>query len=85
MRYVISYDLIAPNKNYQPLYDALASVGARRILLSQWIVRWDNVDSPRIRDWVRQYVDSNDRVFVDCIDRAQDWAGLNLMVDPNKI
>lgn len=83
MRYVISYDLNV-NKNYQVLWDALRSVGAQRILYSQWIVRWDNASAVGIRNWIQQHIDPDDRVFVDCIDRA-DWAGYNLMVDPNSI
>ena len=39
MRYIISYDLVAPGRNYQPLSDELARIGAQRVLLSQFAVR----------------------------------------------
>ena len=35
----ISYDLVAHNNNYEPLYSELLRLGATRILLSQWVVR----------------------------------------------
>jgi hypothetical protein len=82
MRYVISYDLMAPEKNYQPLGDALASAGAKRVLLSQWVVRWNSTNAVTICEWVRTFIDPNDRVLVACLD-SNDWAGWNLMVDPN--
>lgn len=42
MRYSISYDLVTPGKNYQSLWDALYSLGAIRILASQWLVTLHN-------------------------------------------
>ena len=36
--YLISYDLLKPGKNYDPLLDALTQQGAKRVLLSQWIL-----------------------------------------------
>lgn len=37
--YVVSYDLIKSGKNHQPLYDALEKAGAKKIHLSQWVLK----------------------------------------------
>jgi len=84
VKYLISYDLLKPGQNYDNLVKALTQLGANRILLSQWIIRHNSTSSATLRDYVRQHVDANDRVLVNCLDTA-DWAGWNLMVDPNKM
>ena len=84
MRYAISYDLVAPGRNYQPLWDALGALGAVRILQSQWAVRRYDTSAVGIRDHVSQFMDRNDRLMVTCLD-GTDWAGRNLMADLNGI
>lgn len=84
MRYLISYDLDAPGKNYDKVIAALKAVGAQRVLLSQWVVRWNNTTATNIRSYVWSHMDANDRLLVSSLDSA-DWAGMNLMVDPNTI
>lgn len=37
--YLISYDLIKPEKDYPDLIAALERMGAKRVLLSEWMVR----------------------------------------------
>ena len=81
MRYVISYDLRNPGQDYQTLYDALAAIGAKRVLQSQWCARRNNTTAKGLRDHFRQYMDSNDRILVTSIDSAN-WSGWNLI---NKI
>lgn len=84
MRYVISYDLRQPGQDYDLLIDQLRQFGARRLLQSQWIVRWDGATAATIRNIITQYIDANDRLLVTCLD-SDDWAGRNLMVDPNEV
>ncbi len=84
MRYLISYDLDKPGQNYDAVIEALQTVGAQRVLFSQWIVRWNNTTAANIRSYVWKFMDANDRLLVSCLDSA-DWAGMNLMVDPNTI
>jgi hypothetical protein len=61
--YLISYDLLTPGKNYDPLIDALTQQGAKRVLLSQWTL--NTYCSPKqIRDWARRYMDNNDRILI---------------------
>ena len=84
MRYIVSYDLLAPGRDYTTLTNELTKLGAQRVLLSQWIVRRNNTNAEAIRDYLRRFIDSNDRILVTCLDSA-DWAGWNLMVDPNTV
>jgi hypothetical protein len=61
--YLISYDLLKPGKNYDPLIDALTQQGAKRVLVSQWTL--NTYCSPKqIRDWARRYMDNNDRILI---------------------
>ena len=84
MRHVISYDLLAPGRDYTTLTNELRELRAQRILLSQWVVRRINTDAANLRDYLRRFIDSNDRILVTCLD-SNDWAGWNLMVDPNTV
>ena len=55
--YLISYDLLKPGKNYDPLIDALTQQGAKRVLVSQWTL--NTYCSPKqIRDWARRYMET---------------------------
>jgi hypothetical protein len=40
--YLISYDVTEKNHDYQSLWDFLDSLGAQRILYSEWAVPWNN-------------------------------------------
>lgn len=84
MRYLISYDLDSPGKNYDALIGALESVGAKRVLFSQWVVRWDGTSAVGIRDWVKTFIDTNDRILVVEID-GTGWASYRAMTDINSI
>ena len=84
MNYVISYDLLSPGKDYKTLTDTLFGLGARRILYSQWVVKRYNTNAVGIRDFLRGFIDSNDRLLVTCLD-SNEWAGWNLLVDPNTL
>ena len=82
MRYVISYDLITPGKDYQSLWTALAGLGAQRILLSQWAVRRHNTTATGLRDYLWPFLDRNDKLLVTSLD-SHDWASMNLTIDLN--
>ena len=84
MRYAISYDLRQPGRNYQKLYDELEKFGGQRILLSQWVARRTGTNAARLRDYIRRFIDSNDRLMVTCLD-DDDWAGWNLTNRPSKM
>lgn len=61
--FLISYDLISPGKDYSRLTTALTQAGAQRVLLSTWAMSADN-SARGIRDWLKQFVDENDRLAV---------------------
>lgn len=84
MRYVISYDLVAPGRNYQALYDALAALNAKRVLLSQWIANRTGTSPASLRDHLWQFMDNNDRLLVTELDGAG-WASQNAMVNPSTV
>ena len=84
MRYTISYDLKAPGKDYQTLWNALAAIGAKRVLESEWVANRTGTDTVKLRDHFRQFMDSNDRILVTELD-GPGWAGFNLMTDLNAI
>ena len=78
--YLISYDLLKPEKNYDPLIDALIQQGAKRVLLTQWAL--NTYSSPKqIRDWARRYMDNNDRILISEIN--SNWSGYGTLVDLN--
>ena len=76
--YVISYDLNAPGKDYQALYDELDRLGASRILLSQHAVNRTNTDAAGFRDHLWTFMDTNDRLLV-MARNSGNWAGMNLI------
>ena len=84
MQYAISYDLVAPGRDYQRLYNELSRLGGERILLSQWVVNLADTSARSLLTHLRQYVDTNDRLMVTCLD-SSDWAGVNLLADVSKI
>lgn len=62
--YIISYDLMAPGKNYEALYNAIKSYGTwGKITESCWIVV-SAFSAAVIRDQLSMYMDRNDRLFV---------------------
>jgi hypothetical protein len=79
--FFISYDLMTPGKDYQRLYDKLAALGAQRVLLSLWALR-GNYSATGLRDALKAFIDSNDRLLVD---ESNTWASYGALVDVNKI
>ena len=60
---VINYDLKAPGRNYQPLYDAIETYTHCTILESCWLVDTTK-NAEEVRDHLKGKMDSNDEVFV---------------------
>ena len=84
MKYVVSYDLRKPGRDYQTLYDALEKLNAKRLMQSEWCLRHNDTTAAKLRDHFRQYIDGNDRLLVISLDSGN-WASWNVMVDINKI
>ena len=70
--YLISYDLIAPHKEYPPLLDALKKMGAAKVLLSEWLVRSD-LSAKDIRDMLKKTIDANDKLLVVALTGEAAW------------
>ena len=85
MRYLVSYDLFnADADRYLAVGNVLEAMGAKRSLLSQWVIRVYLTDAQTIVEQVLPALLDGDRLLVACLDTA-DWAGRNLMVDPDAI
>ena len=62
--YLISYDLMAPSKDYPSLISAIKKYGTyAKVLESFWIIK-SNQSSSKIRDNLKSYIDENDKLFV---------------------
>ncbi len=61
--YIISYDLMAPGKNYSSLFEAISSYTNVKILESCYIIK-SSSDETAIRSYLTKYMDSNDRLFI---------------------
>ena len=79
--YYLSYDLIK-TKDYQTLYDELDKFGAKRVLESVWCFKYSRDNSSNLRDHFKKFIDSDDKLLVI---QSDNWAGYNLIFDPNKL
>jgi len=70
--YLISYDLQNPGKDYSMLTQALGKMGARRVLLSEWLLVSNEAPDNRVNT-VARYMDANDRLLVTEITRKSSW------------
>jgi len=80
MRYMISYDLMTPGKDYEPLWKALAALGAVRVLQSQWLVSHANSTPVVLANYALKHMDANDRIFVSEV--PDSYAYRSLLADP---
>lgn len=74
---MISYDLIAPNRNYDKLYDGIKNYGTwARINESLWIIKSDDT-STQIRDNLKSFIDENDKLIVAKLSGEGAWFNLS--------
>lgn len=62
--YIVCYDLRAPGRNYEPLYNRLRQYpNWAKVTESNWVLTtgWT---ATQIRDDLTGYIDANDRLFV---------------------
>ncbi|WP_425609315.1 hypothetical protein [Synoicihabitans lomoniglobus] len=62
-KYIASYDLIK-NKDYKKLWEELERLGGKRVLESLWYLDVTYTKTSLLRDHLKEYVDSDDRIFV---------------------
>ena len=87
--YIILYDLRAPGRNYDGLYNAIKSYGTwGKITESTWAIVTDK-DYVSIRNYLLQFIDENDRLMVirsgqsaawNNIIASDDWLKENLIL-----
>jgi hypothetical protein len=73
---LVTYDLRAPNRNYQPVYDYMKRHVSCKALLSVYLLNTDK-GARAIRDELTALIDSSDALFVVRLQR--DWAGLRML------
>jgi len=80
--HIVTYDLLRPGQNYESLLQALRNMGAKRVLLSTWLLQ-STSEPIDIVNALRGYVDTNDRLFVASMEK---WAWTpNIMSDPKQV
>lgn len=74
--YLIAYDLMRPGQDYKRLFDAITSLGAHwHFLDSAWMVR-TTMSAAQIRDYLLQFMDANDKLFVAGMSGEAAWRSL---------
>lgn len=63
MKYVITYDLNKQGQNYEDLINAIKKYTCFHAMQSVWFVK-SNQSSSQINDFLKQYIDKNDNLFV---------------------
>lgn len=79
--YFISYDL-RKGRDYQKLYDALRGFGAVQVLESTWCFKRSNTSVAGLRDYLKQFIDSDDGLLVD---ECTSWATYKTNGTPNDL
>ncbi len=75
--FMISYDLIGPNRDYDELYSAIKNYGTwAHINESLWIIR-STKTSEAIRDDLEKHIDENDKLLVAKLTGEAAWTNLS--------
>ena len=72
---LVTYDLRKPGQDYTSLYEAIKSYPNCHGLESVWFIQ-STKKAEAIRDHLKRYIDSNDRLFVSSVEH--DWASWNV-------
>ena len=68
--FFLNYDL-RNTRDYQSLYNKLEEFNAVRILESQWCFNRFNISASELRDYFKQFIDSDDGL---CVSEVTAWA-----------
>lgn len=79
--YFLSYDL-RNARDYQKLYDELDSFKAVRVLESTWCFNRDKTTASGLRDYFKNFVDSDDAILVS---ESNNWATYKTDGTPKKL
>ena len=70
---IITYDLRAPGRNYDKLYEAIKAYGKwAHITESTWFIKTSSTCA-EVRDNLLMHMDSNDRLFVGKLSGPAAW------------
>ena len=61
--YMVSYDLTRPVRDYERLWAALARLGAKSVLKSQWVLR-NQASAYDLASHFAKFIDSDDKLIV---------------------
>ena len=74
-RYIVTYDLLQPGRNYDDLYERIRSYSSSvRITESSWGIATDQ-ESKEVRDYLKPALDNNDELLVGRLGTSA-WTGL---------
>ena len=71
--YIVTYDLHQPGENYNDLYTLIKAYDHIPIAQSTWGVKTSDT-ATEVRDYLRQVLDNNDKLFVNSLDSWASWA-----------
>lgn len=77
MSFIITYDLNSLGQNYQDLERAIKAYGTYKKIATTTYIIVTNESSSEIRDYLKQYIDSNDELFVGKLSGQGAWTGLS--------
>lgn len=73
---IITYDLCAPGRKYDQLIDHIKTYSSwARVTESTWVIA-SNDSCVTIRDTLKTYIDSNDRLFVGELTGVAAWSNV---------
>ena len=76
--FLITYDLHRPAQNYPKIEEAIHKLGTWcHLQQSVWIVKTDS-SSENLRDYLMDYIDSDDALFVTELRGISAWTGVSL-------
>ena len=75
--FIITYDLCGKGKDYSGLTDSIKKYDDNfKITESCWIIFCDESSSITIRDHLKQFLDSDDRIFVGLLEGNDAWTNV---------
>jgi hypothetical protein len=73
--YIVTYDLSAPGRDYQRLYEYLKTYPYAHVVESTWVIKTYKT-AATVRDEIAARVDNNDKVLVIQTTMNSAWIGL---------
>lgn len=71
--FIVTYDLLAPDKDYEELISAIKDYGTySKVTESCWIIK-SSKSSSQILEHLKNHIDFNDRLFVAQLTRDVSW------------